>query len=63
MIIFIWVIDSIIEKEIIDWIYDNMIWFENWFWKSIWEIEKFLKDLYIFKKILKEDLNDIKNNE
>ena len=51
------------KEEIIDWIYDNMIWFENWFWKSIWEIEKFLKDLYIFKKILKEDLNDIKNNE
>ena len=62
-IVFIWVIDSIVREKIIDWIHDKMAWFESWSWESIWEIERSLKDLYIFEKILREDLSDIRNDK
>ena len=51
------------KKEFINWIHDNIIWFENWSWELIWEIEWFLENLYIFEMILKENLNDIWNDK
>ena len=63
LIIFIWVANSIMREKIIDWIHDKMIWFENRSWESIWEIERFSEDSYIFDKILKENLDNIKSDK